>query len=123
MGTLYRKVKLDGHEEWKKNEEIEDIEIDVKQGTIKRAFIYKYLGNWINEQGNMDTQLEVMEKRIGVIARETNLIACRDVVGRMKIAVKMLLYEMAITPTIFYNIEAWRNMRETDKDRLEVIQG
>ena len=71
----------------------------------------------------MDTQLEMMEKRIGVIARETNLIACRDVVGRMEMAVKMLLYEMTITPTIFYNIEAWSNMRETDKDRLEVIQG
>ena len=51
------------------------------------------------------------------------MIAGRDVVGEMEVVVKMLLYEMTITPTIFYNIEAWTNLRKSDKERLEVIQG
>ena len=31
----------------KKNEVVEDIEINVKRGRITREIIYKYLGNWI----------------------------------------------------------------------------
>ena len=34
-------------------DEIQEIEVDIHQGRIERTSEYKYLGNWINEKGNM----------------------------------------------------------------------
>jgi hypothetical protein len=107
----------------KRNEEVQDIKVKVKQGEIERAEIYKYLGNWLNEQGNMDTQLQVMESRIGEIVRETNIIAGKEVVGYLEVQVKLFLYERTIISTMYYNIEAWSNIRKADEERMEVIQG
>ena len=107
----------------KRSEEIEDIKVEVKQGEIKRAKVYKYLGNWANEEANMDTQLEMMEKRIGEIVRSTDLIAGKEAVGNMEVTVKLFLYQRTIIQTMYYNIEAWSNMRKIDEERLEVIQG
>jgi len=47
---------------------VENLEIKVKRGKLERVGSYKFLGNWINEEGTMDTQVENIEKKIeGVI--------------------------------------------------------
>ena len=107
----------------KRNEQVEELDVEIKQGKIPQTDEYKYLGNWANEEGNMDKQLEVMEKRVGGVAREANLIGSYENVGDMEVVVKLLLYESTMVPTIFYNMEAWTNMRVADKQRLEVMQG
>ena len=40
---------------------MEEIEVRVLQGMIKKDEVYKYLGNIVNEQGNMDDQLRPKE--------------------------------------------------------------
>jgi hypothetical protein len=107
----------------KRNEIVDELEVEVKQGKIPQAEEYKYLGNWANEDGNMDKQLQVMESRIGGVVRDANLIGSYENVGDMEVVVKLLLYESTMIHTVFYNMEAWTNMRIGDKQRLEVMQG
>ena len=104
-------------------EAIEEIEVDIKQGRIKRAEEYKYLGNWINEKGNMDNQLNQMEKKASNITREYNVMCAKEKMGEMEYTAKLFVYEKLIIPSLFYNIEAWSVLREKDKEKLEVIQG
>ena len=101
----------------------EEIEVETKQGMIQKAERYKYLGNWVNEGGNMDTQLEEVQKKVPFIIREANIVGGRENVGSMEVNVKILLYEKVIVPTIFYNLEVWTNMRKKDIERMEIIQG
>ena len=77
----------------------------------------------VNEQGDIETQLEAMESKIGGIVREANIMGGYETVGNMEVSVKLLLYDKTITKTVFYNMEAWTNLRQGDKQRLEVIQG
>ena len=43
--------------------EIEGIEIEVKKGKIRKVEKYKYLGNWLGEQGNVKEQINELERR------------------------------------------------------------
>ena len=36
---------------------------------------------------------------------------------------KLFVYENLIIHSLFYNVEAWSNLRKSDKEVLEVIQG
>ena len=44
-----------------RKKEVEEIEVEIKQGKIGQTSIYKFLGNYVNEKGNMDDQLQHME--------------------------------------------------------------
>ena len=57
----------------KRNEAVEELTVEIKQGVIPRTDEYKYLGNMVNEQGDIETQLEAMEKKIGGIVRERQI--------------------------------------------------
>ncbi len=107
----------------KRNEEIEEIDVEVKQGKIERTYQYKYNGNFINEKGNMDTQLDHMNRNIEWVVSQANVFSSWENVGSMEIQVKLFLYETTIEKSIFFNVEAWTNLRQEDEDRLEVIQG
>ena len=102
---------------------VEDIEVEVAQGKIKKVRVYKYLGNMINEEGNMDDQLEFMEGKIGGIVSEANRMCCQSKIGKYEIEGKRLVYEQLGVPSVYYNIEVWTNFRQSDKDKLESIQG
>jgi hypothetical protein len=106
-----------------RTEEVESIDVEVKQGKISKATEYKYLGNWTNEKGNLDTQLTHMEKKGKDIVRIGNNICSRDKLGRMEIPAKLFIYEKVAVLSVFYNIEVWSNLRQQDYDKLEVIQG
>ena len=81
------------------------------------------MGNWINNKGNIETQLEHMKSKASAIIREANVIAAGEEVGKMEIQVKLLLLKTTIIPSVFYNIEAWTNLRKGDEESMEVIQG
>ena len=106
-----------------KSEAIEDIGVEVKQGMIAQIQEYKYLGNWTNEKGNLDTQLQHMKTKAKDIVRQGNITCSREKVGRMEITAKLFIYVHLAVPAIFFNIEVWSNLRQQDKDQLEVIQG
>ena len=102
---------------------VEDIEVDVKQGRIGKVRVYKYLGNMVNEDGNMDDQLKLMESKIGGIVCEGKRICCRSKIGKYEIEGKKLIYEQTAECSVFYNVEVWTNFRQSDKDKMESIQG
>ena len=100
-----------------------DIKIEVKQGKIKEAVEYKHLGNWWNEKGNFDRQITHMEKKANDMIRECNIFCSKEKIGKMEFQGKLFVYENLIIHSLFYNIEAWSNLRKSDKEILEVIQG
>ena len=75
QGTISNCVKMEKEKLWefstdKSNwmciqngkEPVNNIDMSVKQGKLKKVDKYKYLGNVVNEKGNMDAQFELMEK-------------------------------------------------------------
>ena len=101
---------------------VEDIEVEVKQGKIEKVRVYKYLGNMVNEEGNMDDQLKLMESKIGGIVSEGKRICHKSKIGRYEIEGKKLIYEQTAVSCVFYNVEVWTNFRQSDKDKIESIK-
>ena len=64
-----------------------------------------------------------MESKIPGVIREGNKLCCSQKVGKAEIEAKKLIYKAQITPAIFYNLEAWTNLRKSDWERIERIQG
>ena len=106
-----------------RSEKVEEMDIEVKQGMIQQTLEYKYLGNWINDKGNLERHLIHMEKNAANITRMGNIMCSQDKVGRMEIPAKLFIYEKIAVLSIFYNIEVWSNLRQLDRDKLETIQG
>ena len=101
---------------------IENIEVRVKQGLIERTEVYKYLGNMLNEKGNMDDQLIYMEGKTRGVIKSTNNICHWSKVGKYEIEANKLLYNQQIVPAVFYNIETWTNFRKCDVEKMERMQ-
>ena len=105
----------------KKN--IEDIEVEVAQGKLLRTIVHKFLGNYVNEKGNLDDQLKYMESKVGGLVSEANKICCQKKLGVYEWDGKKTVYEAQIIPAVFHNIEAWTNLRKTDWEKMESLQG
>ena len=103
--------------------DVENIEVEVKQGKLEKTKSYKLLGNYINEQGNLDDQLKYMETKAVGVVREGNKLCCQNKVGKAEFEAKKLVYEMQMVPAVFFNLEVWTNLRKSDVTRLESIQG
>ncbi|MDP7404354.1 MAG: hypothetical protein QF782_02810, partial [Porticoccaceae bacterium] len=70
-----------------------------------------------------DSQISHMEKKANDVIRECNIFCSMDKIGRMEFQGKLFVYEFLIIASLFYNIEAWSNLRKADKEQLEIIQG
>ena len=101
---------------------VESIEVKVKQGLIEKAEVNKYLGNMVNDRGNMDDQLKYMEGKAKAVIKSTNTICHWSKIGRHEVEAKKLLYKQQIIPAVFYNIETWTNFRKSDVEKMERIQ-
>ena len=97
------------------NNAVTEINMEVKQGKIGRTENYKYLGNYINEKGNMDTQLTYMEKIARDVIREGNCLCAKEKLGQAEFIAKRFIYEKVATMAVFHNVEAWTNMRQTNE--------
>ena len=104
-------------------EKIQEVNAMVKSGKIKQCEVYKLLGNWLNSAGNMDKQLEEMEKKVPAYKRDCNNIAAQSRIGKMELEAKLVIYEKVVKTSLFYNLEAWSNIREKDYNKMEMIQG
>ena len=101
---------------------VENIDVEVKQGKIERTKVYKYVGNMINEKGNLDDQLVYMEGKIGGIIREGKKMCCSSRIGKAEIEAKRLVYEVLAETSVYYNIEAWTNLRVSDVQMIKTLQ-
>ena len=50
------------------------------------------------------------------------MLCCPQKVGKVEIEAKKLVYKAQIIPAVFYNLEAWTNLRKSDWERIERIQ-
>ena len=57
--------------------------IKVRKGKVERTKEYRYLGNWINEKGNEERQIEELEKRGNVMATEVMTMVDERKLGKM----------------------------------------
>ena len=105
----------------KKN--IEEIEVEVTQGKLTRTSVHKFLGNYVNDKGNLDDQLKYMEGKVGGLVSEANKICSQNKLGIYEWDGKKIVYKAQITPAVFHNIEAWTNLRKTDWEKMETLQG
>ena len=97
---------------------VEDIDVEVTQGKITKARVYKFLGNMVNEEGNMDDQLKFMETKVVMVVREGKKMCCQSKIGKFEYAGKQLVYQQLAVASVFFNIETWTNFRKSDLKKM-----
>ena len=102
---------------------VEDIEVEVTQGKLGKTSVHKVLGNYVNDKGNMDDQLKFMEEKLGGVISETNKMCSQDKLGKLEWEGKKTVYDDQLVHAVFHNTEAWTNLRKSDWEKLESIQG
>ena len=50
-------------------------------------------------------------------------MCCPYKAGKYELEAKMLVYESTIIKALYYDSETWTNLRITDMEQLEVLQG
>jgi len=73
--------------------------IEVRKGKVEKTNEYKYLGNWIGEHGNVERQIEELEKRKTLMATEVMRIASEEQLGKMSTEAMILIYEKTVVPS------------------------
>ncbi len=106
-----------------RKEKIEEPEIKVKKGEIERAENFKYLGNWIGEKGNLDAQMEELERKSYSISSEIIKIGKEDLLGKLSTEAGLIVIEKTVVPALIFNLECWTTIENKNVKRLEQIQG
>ena len=101
----------------------EVIEERVKEGTVQKTDIYKYLGMVINKLGNLKDHILELNKKCEVINTEINAIGAKHQVGKEEIRVKLKLYETCLMPALLHGLEAWGKIDKDEMNETEKIQG
>ena len=101
----------------------EEVDIEVAMGKIERVEKYKYLGNWIGENGRPTSQIEAKEKEVTRIVIEVSKLCSEQNFGKMSTATRLILYEKTVVPGIIFNLECWTELGDKEMERLEKIQG
>ena len=100
----------------------ETITEKVKSGAVTETDEYKYVGFWVNKQGNC--QLQILKKK-GKIKGE--VIALKSVasyhnMGETYINVRLELYDACIIQSLLFNMEAWCQQSKGEIKKLEQVQ-
>ena len=83
---------------------------------------YKYVGLWLNKEGNLKLHIENKKKKIkGQISAMKSLASYYNV-GDAFVLVRLQLFEVCIIPSILYNIEGWNHLTKKELAQLEMIQ-
>ena len=107
----------------KGRKENEEPGIELKRGTVGKAKEYKYLGNWIDEKGDIGRQITEIEKKVIAMEREIKRICSEGHLGRFSTEGRLTVYERTVVPVITYNLETWTNIKDKEWEQLEKIQG
>lgn len=73
-------------------EKEEEIKENIERGMVEKANEYKYVGLWLNSEGDLKTHIE---KKTKSIMGEVN-------VGDLFICTRLFLYEACIIPSLLY---------------------
>ena len=103
-------------------EEKEKIEEQVREGYVTYCDKYKYVGLWVNEEGNC---LMHMEKKKEIMKGE--MVALKSIanyhnMGPAFLNVRLELYKSCAAKSILFNLEGWNQLTKKEVDKLENIQ-
>ena len=100
----------------------EVIEESVKSGQVTEANEYKYVGFWVNKQGNCKLQIERKKGKIKSEVVALKSVANSYTLGETYINVRLELYESSIVPSLLCNMEDWNKQSKGEIKSLEQIQ-
>ena len=104
----------------KEREEI--LQEKIKSRAVQKTETYHYLGITINEKGNLEQHIEVIEKKCETISREKDAIGTKNQVGKEETRIKLKLFDTCLMTPLTYGIEAWANIRTVEMREIEKIQ-
>ena len=97
-------------------------EIELLNGKMEKGKEYEFLGNYIDEKGTVERQLDEVERKMYGIVKGIKQIGAEDKLGKLSTEARILMYEKTAIPSMTYNMECWSNLRQRDWDHLERIQ-
>ena len=94
----------------KRNKDYHDIKLEIKCGEILKTNEYKHLGEWYNEKGNHSTSIKKKQEKINYFIKQINIYGNKHVIGKYAMVTRLKIYKTIVLPTIYYNVEAWREI-------------
>jgi len=74
---------------------------------VKKTEEYKYLGSRMNQKGNLERQIEEIERKALIIGREAERISKEENLGKFSTEGRLVIYEKTIAPVLTYNLDVW----------------
>ena len=100
----------------------EEINEKVKGGIITEAKEYKYIGFWVNKEGNCQLHIEKKKGKMKGEIVALKSIASYSNMGEMFVNARLEMYEMCILPSLLYDLECWTKQSKGEVKKLEQIQ-
>ena len=94
----------------------------VKNGVVQEVSEYKYLGLWVNRDGNLMLHLDKKGGQITGQVSALKSLASYHNVGSEFVKLRLKLYELCLVPSILYNLEGWNKLTKAELKKLESIQ-
>ena len=82
-----------------------EMDIQLKNGLVREVEEHKFLGNWLNKKGNMDKQIDELEKKAEEIIVEIKWITKEEDLGMLSTDARLLIYARTAVPSITNNLE------------------
>ena len=83
---------------------------------------YKYVGLWVNKQGNCCLQIERKSQKMKGEVVGLKSIANYYNVGETFVNVRLELHESCLIPSLLYNLEGWNKLTKAEIKKLEQTQ-
>ena len=96
--------------------------LKIEKGEVKKTEIYKYLGDYITEEGNKLTCIEKRTEKTNFMMRNVMSWGAERITGKMAMQVRFLLLETIVIPSLLYNIETWGALSMNEITLLEKKQ-
>jgi hypothetical protein len=104
-------------------EKEEELDLKIREGSIKKVSEYLYLGILYHESGTIDSHLMSMKNKGISMLKDAARIGHPHNVGPMSTAVQLFLYEKVIVNSITHNLAGVTYWRKSDIESLEKVQG
>ena len=102
--------------------EKEEIQENVKAGVVTECEEYKYVGLWVNQDGNCLCHIAKKKESIKgeIVAIKT--VANPYNLGPCFLNVRLQLYQSCIIQSLLFNLEGWSKLSKKEYEKLESVQ-
>ena len=101
----------------------EKIEVRLERGIVQKTPEYKYVGLYVNEQGDLKLHKQKMEERAMNSHNEIRAMGSVKEVGSEFLRVRLILFEKCWVPAVTHGLHAWSLLTDKDIADIEKLQG